>query len=113
MKFIKLMFFISEFSGEKLCFQSKILQENLTTVLGENLNEKLLQYCLSSLKIWQPAAAKQLWQATGAKPGIYIVLSGKVRLLDSFDNLITTIAPGKSFWRTDFISRREFSTLRG
>jgi ATP-binding cassette subfamily B protein len=89
-------------------FSEQDLQQNLTIVLGEDLNEKLLQHCLSSLKIWQPAAAKQLWQATGAKPGIYIVLSGKVRLLDCFDNLITTITPGGSYGELTLFPEENF-----
>lgn len=73
------------------------LGEQLTVVLGENLKDGELQSCLAAMEIVEPPIAKQFWEATAAKVGIYLVLEGKVRLLDSGENLITTLSPGEFF----------------
>ncbi|MDZ8054834.1 MAG: peptidase domain-containing ABC transporter [Aulosira sp. ZfuVER01] len=73
------------------------LGEQLAVVLGENLEDGELQSCLAAMEILEPPIAKQFWEATEAKAGIYLVLVGKVRLLDSGENLITTLSPGGSF----------------
>ncbi|BAY09196.1 peptidase domain-containing ABC transporter [Calothrix sp. NIES-2098] len=78
-------------------FSQAQLGEQLGVVLGENLEERELQSCLAAMEIVEPPIAKQFWQAVQAKPGIYLVLAGKVRLLDSGENLITTLSPGASF----------------
>ncbi|OUL30832.1 ABC transporter ATP-binding protein [Nostoc sp. RF31YmG] len=78
-------------------FSQAQLGEQLTVVLGEKLEDRELQSCLAAMEIVEPPIAKQFWQATQAKAGIYLVLAGKVRLLDSAENLITTLSPGASF----------------
>ncbi|TAF13422.1 MAG: peptidase C39, partial [Nostocales cyanobacterium] len=52
---------------------------------------------MQALKIIEPPIAKQFWQAKTANPGIYLVLAGKVRLLDSGNNLISTLTSGSYF----------------
>ncbi|WP_066383645.1 MULTISPECIES: peptidase domain-containing ABC transporter [unclassified Anabaena] len=78
-------------------FSQQYLAQQLTQTLGESLSEKEIQQCIKSLEIVEPAIAKQFWQAATASPGIYLILGGKVRLLDSFLNLITTLSTGASF----------------
>ncbi len=50
--------------------------------MGETLSPQELQNCLGAVEIVEPPVAKLFWQATEARPGIYIILAGKVRLLD-------------------------------
>lgn len=57
-----------------------------------------------------PVAATQLWRATEAKAGIYIILSGKVRLLDKSDNLITTISVGESYGELTLFPEENFQS---
>ncbi len=78
-------------------FSQAQLGEQITVVLGEKLEDEELQSCLAAMEIVEPPIAKQFWQATASKAGIYLVLAGKVRLLDSGENLITTLSPGSSF----------------
>ncbi|BAY29930.1 cyclic nucleotide-regulated ABC bacteriocin/lantibiotic exporter [Nostoc carneum NIES-2107] len=73
------------------------MSEHLATILGEKLADQELQSCLAAMEIVEPPIATEFWQATEAKAGIYLVLAGKVRLLDNAENLITTLSPGKSF----------------
>lgn len=81
----------------QLIFSQTELSEQLAIVLGEKLADKELQSCLAAMEIVEPPIAKEFWQATEAKSGIYLVLAGKVRLLDHAENLITTLSPGRSF----------------
>ena len=78
-------------------FSQVELGEYITKALGEALSEKELQKCLQAIEIIEPGVATLFWQTTVADPGIFIVLGGKVRLLDSADNLIATLERGSSF----------------
>ncbi|QIR36477.1 ATP-binding cassette domain-containing protein [Tolypothrix sp. PCC 7910] len=78
-------------------FSQAQLGEQLAIVLGEQLEEQELQSCLAAIEIVEPPIAQLFWQATTAKAGIYLVLAGKVRLLDRGENLITTLSPGAAF----------------
>ncbi len=64
-------------------------------ILGENLSEQELSHCLAELEVLKPTITQEFWQAQ--TPGIYIVLEGKVRLLDNQENLIATLTTGESF----------------
>ncbi|MFN6034139.1 MAG: hypothetical protein ACK48B_08885, partial [Dolichospermum sp.] len=77
-------------------FSQEQLATNIKQVLGDSLSNQAVADCIEALEIIEPPVAKQFWQGTTAKPGIYIVLTGKVRLLDNSNNLITTLAPGSS-----------------
>ncbi|MFW9263925.1 peptidase domain-containing ABC transporter [Nostoc sp. CALU 546] len=90
-------------------FSQQYLAEQLTQGLGESLSDGELDRCLKGLEIVEPSVAKQFWHATTAQPGIYIVLTGKVRLLDSSNNLITTLLSGASFGELTLFPREEFS----
>ena len=70
--------------------------EQLSNALGYSLEEDESQRCLQLAKFLQPKVGK-FWQGTEVKAGIYIVMAGKVRLLDDDDELIATLEPGTSF----------------
>ncbi|AKG20546.1 peptidase domain-containing ABC transporter [Calothrix sp. 336/3] len=91
----------SVFSQTQLC-------EQLTIVLDQKLPDRELQSCLGAVEILEPPTAKQFWHSTQAKAGIYLVLMGKVRLLDSADNLITTLSPGTSFGELTLFPAEDF-----
>ncbi|MEO0684622.1 MAG: hypothetical protein AAFY76_06125, partial [Cyanobacteria bacterium J06649_11] len=65
-------------SQERLC-------EQIIATLGANLTKQDIQGCLKGLEIIEPEAIKLFWQVYEAKPGIFIVLAGKARLLDDSD----------------------------
>ncbi len=64
--------------------------------MGYSLSETEFQQCLQQVKFLNPKVGK-FWQGTDAEPGIYIVIAGKVRLLDNVGELITTLESGNSF----------------
>ncbi|MDB9450035.1 peptidase domain-containing ABC transporter [Dolichospermum circinale] len=93
---------------------SAFSQEQLATyikqVLGDGLSDQAVKDCIQALEIIEPPVAKQFWQATTAKPGIYVVLTGKVRLLDSSNNLINTLTSGSSFGELTLFPEQDFSS---
>ncbi|AKG20242.1 peptidase domain-containing ABC transporter [Calothrix sp. 336/3] len=90
-------------------FSQEQLGQLLTNFLGEQLSDRELQNCLSKLEIIEPPVAKLFWQSQAAESGIYLVIRGKVRLLDSSGNLISTLGVGSSFGEMTLFPELEFS----
>ncbi len=85
------------------------LGQQLITTLGQTLSETDMHYCMSSVEIVEPPVATQFWQATDQmSAGIYLVLAGKVRLLDMSDNLIITLTSGSSFGELTLFREENF-----
>jgi len=73
------------------------LSQQLAQSLGQTLSEPELANCCKQTEILEPTPGKRFWQAVDAGAGIYIILAGKVRLLDCTDNLVTSLGAGSSF----------------
>jgi HlyB family type I secretion system ABC transporter len=86
------------------------LGQMLTITLGETLSETELARCVASAEIVEPPVAKQFWQTTDTPAGIYIILAGKVRLLDNAENLIATLEAGLSFGEATLFPEANFTT---
>ncbi len=82
--------------------------EKITSVLGENISDTELRICLEAAETIEFPVAKLFWQATDAQKGLYIILEGKVRLLDYSENLITTLSVGASFGEATLFEQQEF-----
>lgn len=93
---------LSEFSLQQL-------GQQLISILGEKLPEQELASYQTMVEIVEPPAAKQFWHSTNTHTGIYIVLTGKVRLLDSSGNLISTLEVGASFGEVTLFPNENFS----
>ncbi|QJB44999.1 peptidase domain-containing ABC transporter [Dolichospermum flos-aquae] len=91
-------------------FSQEQLVTHIRQVLGDGLSDQAVIDCTKALEIIEPPVAKQFWQATTAKPGIYVVLTGKVRLLDSSNNLINTLTSGSSFGELTLFPEQDFSS---
>jgi ATP-binding cassette, subfamily B, bacterial HlyB/CyaB len=89
-------------------FSQQHLRQYITQILGETLSDKSLDRCLAAIEIVEPQVAKEFWQSKEAKAGIYIVLAGKSRLLDSSENLIATLSVGASFGELTLFAFEEF-----
>ena len=76
---------------------ASITSQQLVKSLGQVLPKQECDRCLQSVKVQQPPAGKPFWQSANAEPGIYIIMFGKVRLLDRTDNLLVTIEAGATF----------------
>jgi HlyB family type I secretion system ABC transporter len=94
---------------EETVFSRQQLNQQLTQIWGETLCDSGLDRCLALLEIVEPPSSKEFWEAAEAKPGIYIILAGKCRLLDSADNLITTLSVGESFGEITLFPEEELT----
>ncbi|MBN3922253.1 peptidase domain-containing ABC transporter [Nostoc sp. NMS4] len=83
--------------------------ERLLYTLGTKLSEQELEKFLAEMEIVEPPLAKQFWQSAQTSPGIYIILTGKVRLLDSSENLITTFGAWSVFGELTMFPEANFS----
>ncbi|MGB6295835.1 MAG: peptidase domain-containing ABC transporter [Rivularia sp. (in: cyanobacteria)] len=91
-------------SQEQLC-------KRIIATLGESLTEQDIQSCLKQVEIIEPKVAKLFWRSPEAKPGIFVVLTGKARLLDAADNLIATVSSGASFGEQSLFGEQNFLNL--
>ncbi|MCU0532343.1 MAG: peptidase domain-containing ABC transporter [Hydrococcus sp. Prado102] len=73
-----------------------VSHQNLNTPLIQAFGEEFANYS-QLLQTQEFPPGKPFWNAADAKPGIYLVLSGKVRLLDASDRPIVSLDAGKSF----------------
>jgi ATP-binding cassette subfamily B protein len=88
------------------CSQEQ-LGQILTAILNEKLSDRELQDI--QIEIVEPPVAKLFWKSTNAEAGLYLVLSGKVRLLDGSNNLISTLGAGCSFGEMTLFPESGFS----
>lgn len=89
-------------------FSQQQLSQQLAQTLGQDLSESELSNCWKHIEIQEPTAGKRFWQATDAIAGIYLILAGKVRLLDNTDNLITSLEAGESFGELTLFPEEQF-----
>ena len=89
-----------------------LTQEQLTDILGYQLSDKEIENCLKSTEYLTPKVGK-FWQTADAQPGIYIVTAGKVRLLDTEGELITTLKAGSSFGESTLFPDDSFQPYSG
>ncbi len=83
------------------------LGQQIAQTLGQTLLEQELSNCLKQIEILEPSPGKQFWQL-GAPAGIYIVIAGKVRLLDRADNLLASPTSGESFGELTLFPQEDF-----
>lgn len=79
----------------------------LNHIFGETLSESHFQQCLSQIQDITPKVGK-FWQSSTSKAGIYIIILGKVRLLDTDDELIATLGTGEFFGELTLFPEENF-----
>lgn len=85
----------------------KISPQLLQNILGYSLSEGEFQRCQQKFRYLEPKVGK-FWQGTGVEAGIYIVLAGKVRLLNESGELISTLEGGESFGHFSLFPSADF-----
>ncbi len=73
-----------------------ISAQKLAEIFCISLTPAEYQNCISKAQLVNPAVGK-VWKATDTEAGIYIVVSGKVRLLDSDDEMIVALSNNQYF----------------
>ena len=72
---------------------SQIL-ERVARTLGHDAPESIEGIQLDLL---EPEMGKIIWQSQNTEPGIFVILDGKVRLIDRHNNLIASLGSGECF----------------
>ena len=71
------------------------LDRQLNHSLGNTISEAQLNDCLQQLKIIEPLPGEVFWNSTNTHwGGIFLILEGKVRLIDNNDNLVASLSEG-------------------
>ena len=86
---------------------SQISRQQMSSFLGHTFSESEFTRCLQQTKAVKPKVGK-FWQTQGAEAGIYFVIRGKVRLIDSCDELITNLTVGEFFGAATFFPDANF-----
>lgn len=87
---------------------SEINKNQLRQVLGYALSDKEYNLCLQKIQILEPKVGR-FWETQGSEAGIYLVLAGKVRLIDQEGELITTLETGATFGESTFFPALDFA----
>ena len=86
------------------------LESKLRQTLGSELSPSELKTCLQATEILNPNTGEQFWHSRESQAGIFIILTGKVRLLDSQDNPLITLEPGFSFGESSLFAEDFFQS---
>jgi len=81
--------------------------QQINNTLGYSLTAEEFYHYLPELQSINPKVGK-FWTGKNVEPGIYIIITGKVRLLDDKDELITTLEPGASFGEFTLFPQSKF-----
>ena len=84
-----------------------ISSQQLRDTLGHSFNDAEFSRILKQIKFIEPKVG-QFWQAEQAEAGIYIVITGKVRLLNSAGEKFATLTEGDSFGESTFFPDASF-----
>nr|AVH79620.1 cyclic nucleotide-regulated ABC bacteriocin/lantibiotic exporter [Nostoc sp. PCC 9201] len=87
----------------------EIFDQKLAEVIGYELNELEFQSLYQQIEILEPDVGL-FWQAGNTEAGIYIIIAGKVRLLDAQNSLITTLQPGAAFGECSLFTQEPFKS---
>ncbi|WP_193200056.1 peptidase domain-containing ABC transporter [Nostoc sp. MG11] len=91
-------------------FSKQEIAQQLSQTLSQALSEPEISKCLEQIQFLEPTPGKQFWQSTDTTVGIYLILAGKVRLLDSNNNLIVSREAGSSFGELTLFRQESFGT---
>jgi CRP-like cAMP-binding protein len=83
--------------------------QQLNEICHASLTEKEYQNCIKKSQLLNPAVGK-LWTQKDISPGLYIVVSGKIRLLDNSDEMIVALGAGNCFGEYTFFPTVQLTT---
>ncbi|MDJ0732597.1 MAG: peptidase domain-containing ABC transporter [Nostocaceae cyanobacterium] len=86
---------------------SIISRQQVADILGYSFSESEFNSFYQQIKVREPKVGL-FWQASDAEAGIYIVIAGKVRLINTGGELITTLEMGESFGELTFFPSASF-----
>ncbi len=81
---------------------SRQVLEGVTQTLGQKYLPELIEG-VQQVDLLEPAMGKLFWQSQDAEPGLFIILEGKVRLIDRQNNLLISLESWRFFWRNNLV----------
>ncbi len=75
---------------------SRQVIEGVTQTLGQKYLPELIEG-VQQIDLLEPEMGKLFWQSQDAEPGLFIILAGRVRLIDRQNNLLISLESGDSF----------------
>lgn len=84
----------------------------VTEIFGYQIAESEFQQCLQTVQYLTPKVGK-FWLRTEAKAGLYLILQGKVRLLDINEELIISLGSGDTFGEFTLFSESNLTPYDG
>ncbi|MGB8700551.1 MAG: cysteine peptidase family C39 domain-containing protein [Thermosynechococcaceae cyanobacterium] len=78
--------------------------QHVRTAFGETLSDRELTDCLKAIDLVEPSLGQRLWDNQSPAAGVYIILSGKARLIDQTGDLAGSLWPGETFGETALFS---------
>ncbi|PSB51269.1 cyclic nucleotide-binding domain-containing protein [Chamaesiphon polymorphus] len=82
--------------------------ETLTTILGTEIAQPELETLRSQIQIVKVPPAQTFWYSGGESSGIYILITGKIRLFDRQEKRLATIAIDRSFGESSLFPDADF-----
>lgn len=70
------------------------LSTQILEALGEKLSPEDLAFCIKSMEQIEPVPGQKLWEMASPPVGLYIVLAGRVRIVDPDSNLVLSLVHG-------------------
>ena len=77
-----------------MAFFSPDINQKLKQAFNNTLAETELKQLAKKIKILEPNPGEPFWSSKSSSPGVYLILKGKVRLLDQQDNLVASLSEG-------------------
>jgi ATP-binding cassette subfamily B protein len=84
-----------------------VSHQHLIHLLGYPLSEKEFSHCLQQIEGLEPKVG-QFWQSSESETGIYLVIAGKIRLINSAGDAIATLEAGDTFGECTFFADASF-----
>ena len=88
-----------------MVFSSLDLTQQFKQVFNHTLTEANLARLVKNAQIIDPNPGEPFWSSDSSPPGVYLILEGKVRLLDCHENLVVSLAPGMMLGQISLFER--------
>ena len=86
---------------------ASVSRQQLIETLGQSLTQPEFERCLKQIKFLSPKIG-QFWHSANSEAGVYIVLKGKIRLVNDQSDLVTTLEAGASWGECTFFPEASF-----
>jgi ATP-binding cassette subfamily B protein len=92
--------------------QSELLISNelLETTFGQSFLDKEISEIRQKIQVIEPPSLKQFWNSQNAQGGIYIIVTGKVRLTCSHNDRPLSLKAGESFGELTLFPEESFES---